>query len=155
MKGTREVIDEFLGQKRIAVVGVSRNPKDFSAGLLREFRKRGYEVAPVNPHVSEIDGLRCFARVQDIAPAVEGALLMTPPKITEQVVRDCAEAGIRRVWMHGVSGKGAVSQAAIDFCRQHGISVIPGFCPYMFFPKAAWFHRLHGWVMKIAGSYPR
>ena len=94
MKTTRAQIDDFLAQKRLAFVGVSRNPKDFSRGLFRELQQRGYDVIPVNPQATELDGQPCWARVQDITPPVDGALLMTPPHVTNQVVRDCAEAGI-------------------------------------------------------------
>jgi predicted CoA-binding protein len=155
MVGSKQLIDEFLAQRRIAVVGVSRNPKDINRTLFREFRKRGYDALPVNPQATELDGQRCYARVQEIQPMVEAALLLTPPEITEKVVWDCAEAGIHRVWMFRVGGKGAVSQAALGFCSENGIRVVPGFCPLMFLRDAAWFHRLHGWVMKITGSYPR
>jgi len=149
-----ELIEEFLAQKRIAVVGVSRNPTDFNRRLFQEFRQRGYDAVPVNPQAAEIDGQRCFARVQEIAPPVDGALLMTPPRITEQVVRDCAEAGIRRIWIYSAVGKGAVSQAAVDFCQASGLKAIVGLCPYMFFPNAAFFHRLHGFFLKLSGRYP-
>ena len=150
----RALIGEFLSEKRIAVVGVSRNPRDFTRALLKEFRTRGYDTVPVTPHAQEIEGAQCFARVQDIRPAVGRALLMTPPQATEQVVRDCAEAGIPLVWMYRAGGTGAVSQAAIEFCRERGIRVVPGFCPLMFLPGAQWYHRFHGVLLKIAGKYP-
>jgi predicted CoA-binding protein len=145
----RELIDDFLGQKRLAFVGVSGDPKDFSRRLFGELRKWGYSVIPVNPHATELDGQPFFARVQDIVPPVNAALLMTPPEITDQVVRDCAEAGITRIWMHRGAGKGAVSQAAIAFCEQKGIRVVPGYCPYMFLPKAGFIHRLHGFFRGV------
>jgi len=150
-----ETIQDFLAQKRIAMVGLSRKPKDFSVMLFEEFCRRGYEMIPVNPSVPELLGRRCYARVQDIFPAVDGVLLMTSPGVTDAVVRDCADAGIRRVWMYraGTSG-GAVSKAAVEFCREHGIDVVPGECPYMFLPKAG-FHRIHGFVRKITGRFPR
>ena len=151
---TREVIEDFLARKRLAIVGVSRNPKDFSRGLLRELRRRGYEMVPVNPHAAELDGQPCFARVQDIAPPVDGALVMTLPEMTDNVVRDCAVAGITRVWMHRAVGKGAVSQTAVDFCHHNGIRLVSGFCPYMFLPNAEFFHRLHGFFKKLAGKFP-
>jgi predicted CoA-binding protein len=80
---------------------------------------------------------------------------MTSPEATETVVNDCAQAGIRRVWMHRAGGKGAVSQQAVQFCRERGIQVIPGQCPFMFLPDTAGFHRFHGFVRKITGRYPR
>ena len=154
MTTTRTQIDDFLAQKRLALVGVSREAEDFSRRLFQELRERGYDVVPVNPAAAEIDGQRCFARVQDIAPAVDTALLLTSPEATDQVVQDCVEAGITRVWMHRGAGVGAVSDAAVKFCDEHGIQVVAGFCPYMFLPDAGFVHRLHGFAKKITGSYP-
>lgn len=149
-----ETINDFLAQKRIAMVGISREPKSFSRSLYEELVRRGYDVVPVNPHTREVLGRRCFARVQDIQPPVDAALLMTPPEITETVVIDCADAGIKRVWMYRAMGEGAVSAAAVEFCRDRGIQVVPGECPFMFFPHAG-FHRVHGFIRKITGGYPR
>lgn len=149
-----ETIEEFLAQKRIAMVGISRNPKDFSVMLFEELRRRGYDMVPVNPSAQEIQGRRCFARVQEIQPPVDAALLMTPPQVTDAAVRDCAEAGIRRVWMYSAGGQGAVSPDAVGFCRAQGIGVVPGECPYMFL-RPAGFHGLHGLIRKITGHYPR
>jgi uncharacterized protein len=151
---THENVDDFLAQKRLAIVGVSGNPKDFSRGLFRELRQRGYDMVPVNPHLTEVEGERCFPRLQEVTPAVDGVLVMTPATKSEQVVRDCAEAGITRVWLHRGTGTGAVSPAAVDFCQQQGIRLVAGFCPYMFLPKAPFFHRLHGAFMKLTGGYP-
>lgn len=152
---TRERIDDFLGQKRLAIVGVSREPRDFTRLLFSEFVRRGYDVVPVNPAAGEIEGRRCFARVQDIAPPVDGVMLLTPPKKTESVVLDCAAAGVTRVWMYRAAGKGAVSQAAVLFCKANGIHVVPGYCPHMFWRDTAFFHRFHATLLKITGAYPR
>lgn len=147
-------VRDFLAQKRFAVVGVSQDPRDFSRALFREFSKRGYETVPVNPKAREIEGQPCFARVQDITPSVDGVVLMTPASATGGIVRDCREAGVKRVWMYRAAGPGAVDADAVRFCEENGISVIPGECPFMFLPGAAWFHRLHGFVKRIAGAYP-
>jgi len=151
---TRELINDFLGQKRLAIVGVSRNARDFSTALFREFLKQGYDAVPVNPSASSVEGRPCFSHVQDISPPVEGVLLMTPPALSQQVVRDCAAAGIRRVWMYRALGDGAIHPGAVQFCKENGIEVIEGFCPFMFFKNATFLHRLHGVFMKVAGTYP-
>src|SRR5258705_8210006 len=83
-----ETIEDFMAQKRIAMIGVSRNPKDFSAALFDELRKRGYDMVPVNPKAGEVLGLTCFARVQEIQPPVDVALLMTTAEVTDAVVSD-------------------------------------------------------------------
>ena len=85
-------IQEFLGRKRFAVVGVSRNAKDFTRSLFRELRTRGYDAVPVNPGVSEIEGVRCFPGVAAIPEPVEAALLLTSPAVTDEVVKQCARS---------------------------------------------------------------
>lgn len=149
------LIQDFLTLKRFAFVGVSRRPNDFSRTLFREFLKRGYQPVPVHPGAEDLEGQRCFARLQEISPPVEAALLMTPPAVTDTLVEDCAAANITRVWMFRGAGRGAATPGAIKFCEAHGISVIPGECPFMFLPGEAWFHRMHGFVRRITGAYPR
>jgi predicted CoA-binding protein len=149
-----KAITTFLSRKRIAVIGVSQQSQDFSRALFREFLGRDYDAVPVNPAAQDIEGRRCFARVQDISPPVDAALLMTSPAVTDTVVRDCAAAGIRQVWMYRGVGRGAVSAEAVKFCESQGMSVISGECPYMFLPGAAWVHRIHGLVRKLSGAYP-
>ena len=155
MQASLEVVTDFLAYKRIAMAGITRDPGNLSVKLFQELIRRGYEVAPVNPNLAEVEGRRCFRRVQDIEPPVEAVLLMTSPEVTETVVRDCAEAGVRTVWMYRAGGKGSVSDKAVEFCRERGIQVIPGECPFMFLPGSAGIHRFHGFVRKITGRYPR
>jgi uncharacterized protein len=147
-------IRDFLAQKRIAVVGVSHDPKDFSRNLLRTFRERGYDAVAVNPILQSADDAPCFASLNEVNPPVDGVLLMTSPAVTDQVVLECARLHIPRVWMYRAGGKGAVSPQAVEFCEDHGIAVVPGECPYMFLPQEPWFHRLHGFIKRISGSYP-
>lgn len=149
------LIQDFLALKRFAFVGVSRQPNDFSRTLFREFMAKGYQPVPVHPGAAELDGQRCFAHLQEISPPVEAALLMTPPAVTDTLVEDCAAANITRVWMFRGAGRGAATPTAIKFCEAHGISVIPGECPFMFLPGGSWFHRVHGFVRRITGAYPR
>jgi len=146
----RDDIDDFLKQKRLALVGVSRTETDFTRLLFREFVRRGYDAVPVNPASEAIDGRPCFHRVQDITPPVDGVLLLTSPAKTESVVLDCAEAGISRIWMYRSVGKGAVSRRAVGFCKSKGLRVIPGYCPYMFWKDVPFFHRLHGFFVKLS-----
>jgi uncharacterized protein len=149
MSSSMKLIDEFLALKRIAIVGVSNNAKDFSRMLFREFVTRGYDVVPVNPKAREIEGKRSYANLQQIPEPVEGALLMTPPAVNERIVHDAAGAGIQRIWIY------RTSKEAVAFCHNADISVVAGECPFMFLPGGAWVHRLHGTILKIAGTYPR
>jgi len=146
----RDDIDDFLKQRRLALIGVSRNERDFTRTLFRDFVRRGYDAVPVNPATEAIDGRPCFHRVQEVTPPVDGALVLTPPAKTESVVMDCVAAGIPRIWMYRSLGKGAVSSRAVGFCKSKGVRVIAGHCPYMFWKDAAFFHRLHGFFVKLS-----
>jgi len=152
---SRKDIDDFLRRKRVAVVGVSRDPKDFTRALFRELQVRGYDAVPVNPALSEVDGVPCFARVGEVTPPAAGALRMTRPAVTEEVVRECAAAHVETVWMYRAAGEGAVSAPAAAFCREQGIRVIEGECPFMFRPDTGLPHRVHGFVRKVFGKYPK
>jgi len=151
---TQELAKDFLTFKRFAVVGVSRDPREFSRRLFEELLKRGYDAIPVNKNTAELDGRPCFLRPQDIKPPVKGALLMTSRDVTEQALRDCAEAGIRLVWIFGISGPKSIGRQSVELCKELGLAVIPGYCPYMFIPGADWFHRFHAGFLKIVGRYP-
>ncbi len=151
---TKQQVDDFLALKRVAVVGVSHNPKDFSYALWQELRQRRYDAVPVNPGVKELDGQTCYAKVQEIQPPVEGVLIMTSKKVTDQIVHDCAEAGIKRVWMYGGMAPGATTTTSIAFCAENGIDVVAGLCPYMFLAGTPAFHAPHRIWKKMTGSYP-
>jgi predicted CoA-binding protein len=156
MATDRRTIDDFLALKRIAVVGVSRNSKDFTRSLFRELRKRGYDAVPVNPAVTEVDGIPCAPNLAAVMPPPEGALLLTKPQVTEKAVRECAAARVSMVWMYRAGGAGAVSQQAAEFCRSEGIRAVEGECPFMFFPNTGFLpHGLHGCIRKLTGSYPK
>lgn len=146
----------FLAGKRLALVGVSRQSEDFSRGLFRELVRRGYDMVPVNPAMADqqVEGRRCYARPQDIQPAVDGAILMTPPAESEGAVRDCVQAGIRRVWLHRGVGPGSVSEAALKLCQDHGLEVVAGECPYMFLPDSGSVHRLHRLLRRPGAAGP-
>ena len=152
---TMQQVQNFLALKRVAVVGVSRNPKDFSYTLWQELRQRRYEAIPVNPGATELDGQPCFASVKAIQPPVEGALIMTPARLTDQIVAECAEVGIKHVWMYGGMAPGAKTKSAIEFCERNGIDVVAGLCPYMFMSGTPAFHTPHRFWKKLTGSYPR
>ncbi|MCE5308880.1 MAG: CoA-binding protein [Acidobacteriales bacterium] len=151
----RERIDDFLGQKRLALVGVSHKPKDFTRLLLSEFMRRGYDVVAVNPSAIEIDGVPCFPRIQDVSPPVDGVLLLTPAAVSETIASECVEAGVRRVWFYRALGEGAVSRKAAEYCEARGVQVIAGGCPFMFWKGSGWIHRVHAALAKITGTYPR
>lgn len=148
----RSLIDRFLAGKRLAIAGVSRSPQDFSRLMLAELEAKGYDVVAVNPAAGEIDGRPVFASIKDIPGPVDGVIVLTSPASALQVVRDCKQAGVRRIWLHRGVGKGAVSQEAIDFCNAQGMDVVSGECPLMFLGGSV--HDLHRSLRRATGRFP-
>jgi predicted CoA-binding protein len=148
-------ITKFLQCKRVALVGVSRDPRHFSRAVFREFLAKGFDPVPVNPHATEIEGRNCFASLSDIKPSVEAALLLTgAPDATDQAMRDCQEADIRNIWIYKTVHDSAGHEQAMEFSRSQGAAIVEGYCPFMFLPQPVLFHRVHRFMMKVTGSYP-
>lgn len=150
-------VHEFLAQKRIAVAGVSRNNSQHPVGNLiyRRLKTTGHDVFAVNPQMRTFEGDRCYPDLQSIPGGVDGVMIITRPAITERIVRDCNDAGVPRVWMHQSLGKGSsVSPEAVEYCRQHGISVIAGACPMMYGHGADFGHRCMRWILRVTGGLP-
>jgi predicted CoA-binding protein len=147
---TRNAVDDFLTQERLAVVGVSRSGKGFGYAAWRALTRKGYDVLPVNPGAGTIDGAHCYASVAELPPGVGGLLIVVPPDRTEQVVREAAAAGIRRVWMQ----QGAESEDALQFCHDHGIEAVARECILMF-SQPQGFHKIHRWCRGALGKLPQ
>jgi predicted CoA-binding protein len=154
-KVTRAAIEQFLSAKTIAVIGASRDEKSYSGSLFAELLKHGYEAIPVNPTAGEIAGKTAYKSVAEIRPVPERALILLPEDKTEQAVIDCANAGIKNVWLHRHVAGGVSDTRAIFRAEERGIQLITGFCMFMFLPRTPFFHKLHGGVMRLVGAYPR
>ena len=151
-------VDDFLARKRIAVAGVSRDNSHHPVGNLiyRRLKSTGHDVFAVNPHMESFEGDRCYPDVGSIPGGVDGVVIITRPETTERIVRDCRAAGVRHVWMHQSMAKGSsVSPAAVEYCRQNDISVIPGACPMMYGKGVDFGHACMRWLMKLTGGLPR
>jgi predicted CoA-binding protein len=149
--------NDFLAQKRIAVAGVSRNQSRHPVGNLiyQRLKKTGHDVFPVNPNMQIFEGDHCYPDLKSIPGGVDGVVIITRPEVTERIVEDCAEAKVHRVWMHQSLGKGSsVSPEAVEYCRQHDISVIAGACPMMFGRGADLGHTCMRWFLKLTGGLP-
>lgn len=139
----QEAASAFLANKRIAVTGVSRTPKNHGANtVFNRLRERGYEVFAVNPNADQVEGVHSYHDLKDIPGGVEAVVIATAPQNAEGTMRACDELGVKQVWMHRSYGSGSVSGAATAYGREHGITVIDGGCPLMFDPTADFGHKV-------------
>lgn len=156
MQTIREAATEFLSHRRIAVTGVARKAEGHGANVVyQRLRERGYQVFPINPHATEVEGDRCYPDLRSVPGGVEAVVIGTRPEVAEQTMKECADLGIHHVWMHRSFGAGSVSPAATQYGHQHGIHVIDGGCPLMFEPAADPGHKAMRFVLTLTGKVPR
>lgn len=145
---SRADVDDFLAQKTLAVVGVSRNSQKFGNAIFNELKAKGYQVYPVNPQAEKIGEDKCYPSLAALPAGVEGVVVVVPPAKAEQVVQDAAQAGIKRVWLQ----QGAQTSAAIKAAQDKCLRVVAGECILMYARPAAFLHRAHGFVWKMIGK---
>jgi uncharacterized protein len=156
MSTIKEAATEFLTSKRVAVTGVSRDAKGHGSNIVyQRLRQRGFEVFAVNPNVETVEGDSTYPDLKSIPGGVEAVVIGTRPETAEATMRECAELGIKQVWMHRSSGAGSVSPAATEYGRQHGITVIDGGCPLMFDPTADFGHKCMRFFLSLSGAVPK
>jgi predicted CoA-binding protein len=150
-----EAVRDFLGQKRIAIVGVSRNGDVPANYIYKRMREVGYDVLAVNPHTDSIEGDRCYRSLSEIPGVIDGVVIATPPAATLAIVHECSELGIKRVWMHRSFGQGSVDNEASRVGAELGISIIAGACPMMYVDPVDIAHKCMRWILKLTGGLPR
>ena len=134
------LVQDFLAQKKIAVVGVSDKRETGCNISYKKFKENGYQVYAVNPRISTYDGQPCYPDLKSVPEKVDAVFILANPKVTEQIIQQCVDLGVKRVWMHCMmgtkpglaAGMTSVSQSAVEMCKANGIAVIPGACPNQF-----------------------
>ncbi len=149
-----ESVESFLRGRRFAVAGVSRHGGGVGNAIFRKLRDAGYEVVPVNPAATEVEGVQCFPDLASVPGTIDGVVIATHPDVSAEVVRQCADRGVGRVWLHRSFGHGSVSEAAVQLCRERGIECITGGCPLMYCQPVDVGHRCMGWWLRWRRRIP-
>ena len=156
MQTIKQAAEEFLRHKRIAVTGVSRTPGAHgSNAVYQRLRQRGYETFAVNPNAEQVEGDRCYPNLKSIPGGVDAVVIGTRPERAEVTVRECRTLGIKQIWMHRSFGSGSVSEEAVRYGRDHGMTVIDGGCPLMFEPCSDAGHKAMRVLFTLRGKVPR
>lgn len=155
MAGVAELIADFLRGRRIAVVGVSRGPNSAANAVFRRLRESGYEVFPVNPNASQVEGTMCFPNLASVPGDLDGIVIATHPDVSVSVVRQAVERKVPRIWFHRSFGSGSVSAAALQECARSGVRCIVGGCPLMYCEPVDFGHRCMRWWLNWRGRIGR
>lgn len=147
---SKKIVEEFLAQKKIAVVGVSRKKTKFGNAIYRELKQKGYTVFPINPNIKEYEGVICYPDLYSLPEKIDAVVINVPPEQTEKVVREANEIGITKVWLQ----QGSQSENAVKYCNENGIDCVSNECILMFAQPSAFIHRAHKWVWGVFGKLP-
>ena len=120
----QELIQEFMKQRKVAVVGATENPEKYGNQIVKNLKNRGYEVYSVNPRLKDLEGFRCYPSLADIPVKVDVVDFVVPPEATEEILRQCLELGLNRIWLQ----PGSESENAISFCHENNLKVVHSVC---------------------------
>ncbi len=147
----KELVQDFLAQKRIAVSGLSRTKDSGAGAIYLKLRSEGYQVFPIHPEADVFHGDQCYPNLSAIPDGVDAVFIMNSPDVTEKIVDEAIGLGIKRVWMHNNALMGSsVSRPAVERCQKANVNVISVGCPMMFL-NADFFHKGMGWFLKVTG----
>jgi len=148
---TRAAVDEFMAGKTLAVAGVSRKRGKFASVIWRELRKRDYRVFPVTPNAETIDDEPCYAGPGALPEPVDGVIVCVNRKRTLEIVRECIEAGVPRLWIQPESR----SDEAVRLAEEAGVPTIHGECIFMYAAPVGFIHRVHRGIRSLLGRMPK
>lgn len=147
-------IADFLKGRRIVVAGVSQNPQSTANAIYRKLKASGYDVIPVNPKGGQVEGVACYRDLASVPGGIDGVFAMTSPAVGAELVRQCADRGVGRIWFHRAFGQGSLSDEAVRECEARGITCIAGACPMMYVAPVDPFHTCFRWWMKVTHKLP-
>jgi uncharacterized protein len=156
MSTLQEKVNDFLAQKRIAVTGVSREGKSAANLIYHKLLDTGHTVFPVNPNTATYNGSPCYAHLSDVPGGVDAVVVVNRPDVSDEIMHECADLGIRRVWLHrALHSMGASFEPkTVAFAEARGMSVIAGGCPMMFAQPVDFGHKCMKWVIGVMGQMP-
>ncbi len=146
-----ESIELFLKQPQIAVVGVSRNKNKFGNAVYRALKKNGIKVLPVNPHLTQFDGDKCYNTIEALPQEVTALFVNTPPEKTLQLVENAYKKGIHHLWLQ----QGSTDTEVLKYLEGKNVNYISDRCILMFAQPVGSFHRFHRFLSKISGKFPQ
>jgi len=148
---TKKDIEKFLEPKKLAIAGVSRDPKKFGSLIYGDLKKKGYEVYPVNPQTLEIEGVTCYRSVSDLPAGVDRLLIVTPKQQTDAILRDAIKKGITHVWVQQMSE----TKDTLKIAEENQVDLISKKCIFMFTDPVLSIHKFHRTLVKWFGRLPK
>ena len=142
------LIEQFVSQKRIAIVGMSRSGKKFGNMAAKELKSKGYEIFAVHPEVAEIDGFACSPSLRSLVGKIDAVWISVSPAKVSPVLSEAAEIGLKNIWLQ----QGAWSAEVQQTIDQLNLSVVSKKCIMMYAPPVKSVHKFHRTIKGIFGG---
>jgi len=147
---SKKTVEEFLAQKKIAVVGVSRKKTKFGNAIYKELKQKGYTVFPINPNMTAFEDDTCYPDLYSLPEKIDAVVINVPPAQAEKVVKEAKETGVNKVWLQ----QGSQCETAVKYCEENGIDCVSNECILMFAQPSAFIHRAHKFIWGVFGKLP-
>jgi predicted CoA-binding protein len=117
-------IDAILDMRRVAVMGLSSDPRRASYGVARYLQKQGYEIIPVNPNETAVLGVRAYASLSELPEPPEVVDVFRRPEFVPQIVDEAIAVGAKALWLQ----LGVINYEAARRAREAGLIVVMDRC---------------------------
>lgn len=119
-----ELVEVMLRQTAWAVVGATDRRDKYGFKIYDFLKQHGYRVYPINPHVPEIQGDKCYAALTQLPEKPAVVNMVISPRLAEPVLKECSQLQIKYVWFQ----PGAGSAQTMAKCRELGLTAVNDIC---------------------------
>jgi acyl-CoA synthetase (NDP forming) len=136
LSGHASESEAFFNPNAIALIGASSSPARIGGRTLASLLKHGFagRIYPINPSHDVIQGLKAYARIEDVPDPVDLAIISVPAAEVLAALRSSIAKGVRGVVIYSsgfseAGGDGVGMQATIRFlARRAGVRVLGPNC---------------------------
>ena len=151
MKTSKASVNSFFESRKLAIAGVSRDPKKFGYAVMNKLKETGFTIFLVHPEVDILYGEPCYRNVSLLPENIDGMLILTPKTETLGVVEETIKKGIPNIWIQQMSE----TRESVQYAQNNKVNLIAGQCILMFAQPVEGFHKFHRRLKGFFGLLPR
>lgn len=129
-------LDAIFSPQSVAVVGASTIPGKVGHDIFVNILKGGYKgvLYPVNPSAEAISSVRAYPSIADIPYPLDLAMIIVPPKIAIQSVKEAIDKGVKGVVIVSagfkeIGGEGLeIERKIVAMCRESKVRLVGPNC---------------------------
>ena len=140
----RQKATEFLQNTTLALFGLSDRKGSVSLQIYMLLVKNNFEIYGINPNRKEVEGIRCYSSLAELPEKVQGAIIVTNPAISKEVIQQCLENNVRNLWFQYETMNDEIRQ----WCTEKEVNWIQS-CILLHSNDVGFPHNVHQFFYKI------